>query len=121
MDPAGRLSDGQITLMLRHLPVGISVADENDTVVFWAGPGFETCSPKLIGRDLYACHPKRAHAAMERLLEDLKSGAKDEVDTVEHHKDGTAERIIYSALRGEDGVYRGVMETVIPLDGPADV
>ena len=88
---------------------------------FWAGEGFSSCSPKLIGRSLFDCHPKRAHAAIESLLADLKSGRKDEVDTIEHGKNGS-ERIIYTALRDADGTYRGVLETVVPIDeaGPAD-
>ncbi|HQJ98784.1 MAG TPA: hypothetical protein PLB30_09655, partial [Thermoleophilia bacterium] len=62
-----------------------------------------------------------AHAAIESLLADLKSGRKDLVDTIEHGKDG-AERIIYTALRDASGAYRGVLETVLPIDeaGAAD-
>ena len=113
-EPAGRLSEELLELMFRHMPVGLSVADENDVVRFWAGTGFEVCSPKLIGRDLRACHSKRVQAALEALLEDLKSGAKDEVDTIERGDHGS-ERIIYSALRDAGGAYRGVLETVVPL------
>ena len=119
---AGELTQEQTELLFAHLPIGLgfSVADEEDVVRFWAGGGFSSCSPKLIGRTLYGCHPKRARAAIESLLADLKSGEKDEVDTVEHGKDG-AERIIYTALRDADGAYRGVLETVVPIDegGPA--
>ena len=33
------------------------------------------------------------------------------------------ERIVYTALRDADGIYRGVLETVLPIGeaGPADV
>ena len=120
---AGELTRTQIDLLFTHMPLGLgfSVADEEDVVVFWAGDGFSTCSPKLIGRTLYGCHPKRAHAAIESLLADLKSGAKDEVDTVEHGANG-AERIIYTALRDAAGAYRGVLETVVPIEeaGPGE-
>jgi len=114
---AGELTQEQTELLFAHLPIGIgfSVADEEDVVRFWAGGGFSSCSPQLIGRTLYGCHPKRAHAAIESLLADLKSGVKDEVDTIEHGQDG-AERIIYTALRDADGIYRGVLETVVPVD-----
>ena len=120
---AGELTKEQTELLFTHLPMGLgfSVADEEDVVVFWAGDGFSTCSPKLIGRSLFGCHAKRAHAAIESLLADLKSGKKDEVDTVEHGPNG-AERILYTALRDADGAYRGVLETVVPIDeaGPAE-
>ncbi len=114
---AGGLTQEQGELLFAHLPVGIgfSLADEKDVVCFWAGDAFSSCSPKLIGRSLFGCHPKRAHAAIESLLADLKSGERDEVDTIEHGKNG-AERIIYTALRDGDGAYRGVLETVWPID-----
>ena len=114
IEPAGCLSEEQLQLMFRHMPIGLSVADEDDVVRFWAGAGFQVCSAKLIGRDLRACHPKRTQAALEALLADLKSGAKDEVDTVERGGHGS-ERIVYTALRDADGTYRGVLETVVPL------
>jgi len=115
MPVAGELTPAQIALLFAHMPVGFSVADEHDVVRFWAGEQFSTCSPKLIGRSLFECHPKRAHPAIEALLADLKSGAKDRVDTIERGEDG-AERIIYSALRDADGAYRGVLETAVSLD-----
>ena len=119
---AGELTKEQTELLFTHMPIGLgfSVADQEDVVVFWAGDGFSTCGPKSIGRTLYGCHPKRAHAAIDALLGDLKSGRKDEVDTIEHGKNGS-ERIIYTALRDADGAYRGVLETVVPIDsGPAE-
>jgi DUF438 domain-containing protein len=120
---AGELTKEQTELLFTHLPIGLgfSVADQEDVVVFWAGDGFSTCGPKLIGRTLYGCHPKRAHAAIDALLGDLKSVRKDEVDTIEHGKNGP-ERIVYTALRDGDGAYRGVLETVVPIDdaGPAN-
>ncbi len=114
----GGLTNEQMELLFTHMPLGLgfSVADEDDVVVFWAGEGFSGCSPKLIGRTLYGCHPKRAHEKIEALLADLKSGKKDQVDTIEHGKDGD-ERIIYNALRDADGTYRGVLETVLPIEG----
>ncbi len=122
MSVAGELTQEQIELLFAHLPIGIgfSVADEEDVVRFWAGEGFSSCSPKLIGRTLFDSHPKRARAAIESLLADLKSGEKDQVDTIEHGKNGS-ERIIYTALLHADGTYRGVLETVVPIDdaGPA--
>jgi uncharacterized protein len=119
MAVAGGLTQAQSDLLFAHLPIGLgfSVADEEDVVRFWAGEGFSSCSPKLIGRSLLDCHAKRAHAAIQALLADLKSGRKDEVDTIERGEDGS-ERIIYTALRDADGAYRGVLETVVPIDEP---
>jgi len=115
MAVVGELTQAQTALLFAHMPVGFSVADEHDTVRFWAGEAFATCSPELIGRSLLDAHPKRAHAAIESLLADLRSGKKDQVDTIEHGESGS-ERIIYTALRDADGTYRGVLETVITVD-----
>jgi len=115
MTQAGDLTPEQLALLFSHMPVGFSVADEDDVVRFWAGDTFSGCSPKLIGRNLFAGHPKRAHAVMKALLADLRSGAKDQVDTIEHTSLGQ-ERIIYTALRDADGAYRGVVETVLPVE-----
>jgi len=116
MTIAGELTAAQTELLFAHMPVGFSVADEDDVVRFWAGDTFSTCSPKLIGRTLFECHPRRAHAAIESLLADLKSGKVDQVDTVEQGEGGS-ERIHYTALRDAAGTYRGVLETVVPIDG----
>jgi uncharacterized protein len=115
MTQAGHLTQEQVELLFAHMPVGFAIADEDDVMRFWAGETFATCHQKFIGRDVRDCHPKRAHETLEAVLADLKSGAKDEIDTIEHGKDGS-ERIIYTALRDADGVYRGVLETVWPLD-----
>jgi len=115
MTRAGHLSKELTDLVFANMPVGFSVADEHDVMQFWAGDTFATCHPRFIGRDIRDCHPKRSLATLETLLADLKSGAKDQVDTVESSKDG-AERVIYNALRDSDGAYRGVLETVWPLD-----
>ena len=114
MPVEGELTQVQAELLFAHMPVGFSVADEHDVVRFWAGDAFSTCSPKLIGRSLFDCHPKGAHPAIESLLDDLRSGVKDQVDTVEHGENGS-ERIVYTALRDADGTYRGVLETVVSL------
>lgn len=111
---AGELTQAQVELLFAHMPVGFSVADEHDVVRFWAGEGFATCSPKLIGRSLLDCHPKRAHAGIASLLADMKSGKTDQVETVEQGDSGS-ERITYTALRDRDGSYRGVLETVVSL------
>jgi hypothetical protein len=119
MPVAGELTQEQAALLFAHVPLGIgfSVADETDVVRFWAGDGFSTCSPKLIGRSLFECHPRRAHAAIAALLADLRSGARDQVDTIERGDHG-AERIVYTALRDGAGAYRGVLETVLPIADP---
>jgi hypothetical protein len=66
--------------------------------------------PRLADGRLWSSPPL---ATAKRSTDD-KSGAKDEVDTVERG-DHSSERIIYTALRDAEGTYRGVLETVVPL------
>ncbi|MGD1012310.1 MAG: PAS domain-containing protein [Acidimicrobiales bacterium] len=117
MNQAGELTQQQAELLFAHMPVSFCLADEADVVRFWAGAAFTDCSPELIGLDLYASHPAQAHAGVRSLLSELKSGVKDQVDQVEHGSNG-AQRIIHTALRDGAGVYRGVLETVFPIEEP---
>ncbi len=114
MIQAGQVSEAQLDLMLSHLPVGLSMADENDIVCFWAGATFVDCDPAAAGHDIHACHPKGARRSLDALLDSLKSGARDVVDRVELNSLGM-ERFIYTALR-DNGVYRGVLQTVLPVE-----
>jgi DUF438 domain-containing protein len=107
---AGSLTEGQLALVLAHLPIGLSVADEGGVLRFWAGEAFSTCDPDLIGRDLVEGHARRVQPAVAKLLEDLESGNRDEASTQDD-----SERIVYTALRDAGGTYRGVLETVLPI------
>jgi DUF438 domain-containing protein len=111
---AGHLSETQLDLLLSHLPVGLSMADENDIMCFWAGATFVACNPSAVGHELHACHPKRARQSLDSLLDSLKAGARDVVDRVERSSLGM-ERFIYTALRDNRGLYRGVLQTVLPV------
>ena len=115
MRVAGRLTEAQTERLFAHLPVGMAVADENDTIRFWAGATFVDCSPRLIGRDIHASHPKRARDSLASLLDSFKSRQQDVVDRIEESSLGP-ERFIYTALRDERGVYRGVLQTVLPVE-----
>ncbi len=119
MSVAGELTRAQLKLLFAHMPIGFSVADEEDVVRFWAGEGFSSCSPQLIDHSIFDCHPQQLHAPIRSLLADLRSGKKDRIDTIEHGEDGS-ERIIWTALRDADGTYRGVLETIVPLDEAGD-
>jgi len=115
VENAGALTTEQMKLLFAHMPVSFCLADEDGVVRFWAGAAFANCNPELIGLDIYAGHHAGSHARIASLLTDLRSGAKDQVSTIEHHSEGT-ERIIYTALRDDAGVYRGVLETVLAFD-----
>jgi DUF438 domain-containing protein len=115
---AGELTEAQAELLFAHLPVGMAVTDVDDTIRFWAGATFVDCNPKLIGRDIHGSHPKRARESLTALLDSFKSGEEDVVDRIEESSLGF-ERFVYAALRDESGAYRGVLQTVLPVEWTA--
>lgn len=107
----GRLSAGQIDLMLTRLPVDISFVDENDTVVYYsAAPGrVFPRSPGVIGRKVQNCHPPKSLDVVERILRAFRSGERDEAQFwIE--SGGRFIHISYFAMRDGKGAYRGSLE-----------
>lgn len=107
----GRLTAGQIDLMMTHLPVDVSFVDENDTVRYYSGAAERIFprSPGVIGRRVQDCHPPKSLGVVERILEAFKKGERN---TAEFWLDlhGRFIHILYIALRDETGAYRGTLE-----------
>ena len=53
---AGSLTTAQQDLVIRHLPLQLSVTDEQGTLVYWHGDLFADCEPSFIGRHVNDCH-----------------------------------------------------------------
>ena len=108
---AGALTAKQMDLVIRHLPVEVSLADENDVLVFWHGPIFDDCDPAFIGRDMRACHEPASRAAIDRLVAEFRAGTRDQARFWQI-EDGRQTIAQYTAVRDDSGAYRGVLETV---------
>jgi uncharacterized protein len=108
---AGALTAAQMDLVIRHLPVGVSLADEDDVLVYWHGPIFDDCNPAFIGRDMRACHNATSHAAIDRLAAEFRAGTRDRA-LFWYVEDGRQMLNQYTAVRDERGTYRGMLETV---------
>ncbi len=107
----GQLSPEQVDLMLRHLPVDISLVDETDTVVYYSDTRDRIFprSPGVIGRKVQNCHPPKSVHMVNRILEAFKKGEKDVAEFwIELH--GRFIHIRYFALRDDYGRYRGCLE-----------
>ncbi len=108
----GALTLEQIDLMVRALPFDVSYVDEHDRVRFYSeGDRVFPRSPAAIGREVRNCHPPKSVAAVERILEEFKTGTKDVAEFwIEF-----GERFIhirYFAMRNKGGAYRGCLEVV---------
>jgi DUF438 domain-containing protein len=107
----GVLKPAQIELMLNHMPVDITFIDENDVVRYFSNSK-ERIFPRnktIIGRLVQNCHPPKSMAVVEQILNDFKSGAKDNEDFwINMH--GMMVYIRYFAIRDENGKYAGALE-----------
>jgi len=105
----GSLTPEQADLVFRFLPVDISLADENDVLVYWKGATYKTCDARYIGRDVRDCHPESSLACLEEILRQFKAGTKDVAEGWEQ-KGERVKRTRYLALRDEGGGYKGILE-----------
>jgi len=107
----GSLSPELLDLVLRKLPVDISVVDEHDRVLYYSDSPERVFprSPAVIGRTVQNCHPQKSVAAVERILQAFKDGRRDKAEFWIR----MGERLVvieYLALRDAEGRYRGTLE-----------
>jgi uncharacterized protein len=105
----GSLTPDLADLVFSFLPVDLSVADEDDVLVFWKGATYKTCDGRFIGRDVRDCHPEGSMACLEEILRAFKAGEKDVAEGWGEEK-GKFKRTRYFALRDHDGAYKGILE-----------
>lgn len=111
---AGSLTPEQMELVLRHLPVDVSVTDEEHVLVYWRGPTFDDCDEGFIGRHVDDCHDPTSRTYIRKMAEAFAAGTRDEAvfwDVEDGHQKVTR----YVALRDVDGAYRGMMETIVDV------
>jgi DUF438 domain-containing protein len=105
----GGLTPELADMVFTFLPLDISVADEDDVLVYWKGDTYKTCDARYIGRDIRDCHPEHSMDTLEEILREFKSGAKDVAEGWEQ-KGARMKRTRYFALRDADRSYRGILE-----------
>lgn len=107
----GYLSNEQINLLLRFMPVDLTYVDENDRVLFY-NRGEERVFPRsagIIGREVKFCHPPKSVDTVLTILEEFKNGNKDEAEFWITFKERFI-HIRYFALRDKENNYKGVIE-----------
>ncbi|MEA4949242.1 MAG: DUF438 domain-containing protein, partial [Petrimonas sp.] len=112
-----RLSSGAFNLaeleaLFLHLPIDITFVDKNDKVRFFShSPNrvFER-NRSVIGRDVRMCHPPGSVHIVEQILADFKSGKENKAVFWMSNFKGRFIYIEYSAVRGKEGEYLGVVE-----------
>jgi DUF438 domain-containing protein len=107
----GFLSPKEIELIYRHLPVDITFVDKNGVVKFFSTTK-DRIFPRtrtIIGRKVENCHPPASAHVVEKIVEDFKSGKKDNEDFWIKMGDKFV-YIRYFAVRDKDENFFGVLE-----------
>ena len=107
----GKLTLEQINLLFRHLPVDLSYVDENELVKFYSDTAHRIFprSANVIGREVKNCHPAKSVHIVEEIVEKFRSGKQSQAEFW-INKPGLFIYVIYTAVRDENGKFRGVLE-----------
>jgi DUF438 domain-containing protein len=107
----GFISREMVNLLLTHLPVDVTLVDEEDRVAYYS-QGKERIfprSPGIIGRKVQRCHPPSSVHVVNQLLDAFRKGEKDQAEFWIELK-GRFIHIRYFALRDAIGLYKGCLE-----------
>ena len=107
----GKLTLEQINLLFRHLPVDLSYVDENELIKFYSDTPHRIFprSANVIGREVKNCHPAKSVHVVEEIVEKFCSGEQSQAEFW-INKPGLFIYVIYTAVRDENGRFRGVLE-----------
>ena len=107
----GKLTLEQINLLFRHLPVDLSYVDENELVKFYSDTPHRIFprSANVIGREVKNCHPAKSVHVVEEIVEKFRSGEQSQAEFWINKPDLFI-YVIYTAVRDENGKFRGVLE-----------
>ena len=107
----GKLTLEQINLIFQHMPVDLSFVDENEIVKFYSDTAHRIFprSKNVIGRDVKNCHPRKSVHIVEEIIEKFRNGEQDFVEFW-INKPGLFIYISYSAVKDENGKFRGILE-----------
>ena len=108
---AGSLTPVQMDLVIRSLPVQVSVMDEHGTMVYWHGDLFADCDLGHVGVHVNDFHNARSQQTIARMEAAFRDGSRDEA-VFRSIEDDRLILVRYVPLRDADGAYRGMMETM---------
>lgn len=114
----GNLTFEQVEWMMNTLPVDVTFVDANDKVAFFSKPKDRIFprSVAVIGRDVRNCHPHESVHVVEKIIDDFKSGKKNQESFWLKMK-GMYILIQYFAVRNEEGKYLGTLEVGQEISG----
>ncbi len=107
----GFLKFAELEKILNALPIDMTFIDVDDKVKYFnlAKERIFARTKSVIGRTVQNCHPPQSVNTVEKLLQDFKSGAKDE-ESFWINSRGMFILIHYYAIRDDHGKYMGTLE-----------
>jgi DUF438 domain-containing protein len=113
----GFINLDELKSLIKSLPLEVTFADVNDRVRFFSEGKFHkgfARSKTILGRRVEYCHPPRLEAFIKKVLNELKSGAKD-YEVFWTKMGDRIIRVMVVALRNDEGKYLGALEIVEDL------
>ena len=109
--PTGAFNKEELAYMLNTLPIDITFVGNDDNVRYFSQSSERIFArtKSIIGRNVSNCHPPASVHIVEGIVEDFKSGKKDNEDFWIKIGDKYI-YIRYFAVRNEEGKYLGVVE-----------
>ncbi len=107
----GEMNFEEILMVFNALPVDLTFVDEYNKVRYFTRPKDRIFprSPAVIGRSVNNCHPPQSVHIVEEIIQSFRAGKEDSAKFWINVK-GRLILIQYFALRGSEGIYRGVLE-----------
>lgn len=113
----GFINLDELKSLIKSLPLEVTFADINDRVRFFSEGKFHkgfARSKTILGRRVEYCHPPRLEAFIKKVLNELKSGAKN-YEIFWTKMGDRIIRVMVVALRNDEGKYLGALEIVEDL------
>lgn len=107
----GKLTLDRINLIFKHLNVDLSYVDEHEIVKFYSDTKHRIFprSAGVIGRKVQNCHPRESVDTVQEIIRAFREGEHDEAEFW-LEIGGKFIYIIYTAVRDDEGNFRGVLE-----------
>lgn len=112
----GSLSPQELEAIFTTIPAELTFVDKDDYIVYYNEPQTPIFprKPQIIGTTIQACHSEASLPALNKIIELLRSGEKDTIDTWRTVK-GRLIYIKYMAARDKAGNYAGMLEVTTDI------
>lgn len=112
----GSLSPRELEALFTTIPAELTFVDKDDYIVYYNEPknSIFPRKPQIIGTTIQACHSDASIPALNKIIELLKSGTKDSIDSWRIIK-GRQIYIKYMAARDKEGKYLGMLEVTMDV------